>query len=72
MDLLQSVPLLEIMAAKVIHFEFWGEHKLQVAMQHYDLWAGNALVGGLFTWTQLMEKHDFLATYEALQKSFQK
>ena len=57
---------------KVIHKQYWNENKLKRAMQHYDFWAGHALVGGLFLRSQLLEKHDFITTYQALQKSFEK
>ena len=41
-------------------------------MQGYDLWFGNALVGGLFPRTTLMKNHEAMMTFKALQKSFEK
>ena len=38
-------------------------------MQNHDLWNGMALVGGLFSHTQLLQKHEFFVVFEALKKS---
>ena len=57
MDLLQSPSRLEIIAIKVIRPKYWADNKLKCAMQNYDLWSGNALVGGIFTRTMLMKNH---------------
>ena len=54
MDLLQSTSRLEIIAYKVVKLEFWAQNKLKQAMQSYDLWSRNALVGRLFSRTMLM------------------
>ena len=72
MDLLQSTSRLEIIAFKVVRPVFWAQNKLKQAMQSYDLWARNALVGGLFSRTMLMQKHEVLVTFKALQKSCEK
>ena len=38
-------------------------------MQNYDLWNGMALVGGLFSHTQLLQKHKFFVIFYAFKKS---
>ena len=48
MDLLQSPLRLEIIAINFIPLEYQANNKLKYAMQNYDLWSGNALVGGIF------------------------
>ena len=38
-------------------------------MQHYDLWNGMALVGGLISYSQLLFKHECFILFEAIKKS---
>ena len=38
-------------------------------MHQYDLWSGLALVGGLFSHTQLMQMHEFFIIFDAMKKS---
>ena len=69
MDLLQSLEMLQILARKVILPHFLLDNRLILAMQKYDLWNGMALVGGLFSHSQLLQKHEFYVVFEAMKTS---
>ena len=69
MDLMQSPKILHVLAQKVVLPHFLVDNKLILAMQNYDLWKGMALVGGLFSYIQLLQKHEFYVIFEALKKS---
>ena len=69
MDLLQSLDMLQALARKVIFPHFLVDNKLNMAMQKYDLWNGMALVGGLFSHFQLLQKHEFYVVFEAMKKA---
>ena len=38
-------------------------------MQNYDLWNGMALVGGLFSHFQLLQKHEYYVILEAMKQA---
>ena len=38
-------------------------------MQKYDLWNGMALVGGLFSHFQILQKHEYYNAFEAMKKT---
>ena len=38
-------------------------------MQKYDLWNGMALVGGLFSHFQILQKHEYYIVLEAMKKT---
>ena len=38
-------------------------------MQKYDLWNGMALVGGLFSHFQILQKHEYYNALEAMKKT---
>ena len=59
MDLIQSLELLQVLAQKVILPHFLLDFKLEQAMQKYDLWNDMALVGGLFSHFQILQKHEY-------------
>ena len=61
--------MLHALAQKAILPHFLADNKLILAMQNYDLWNGMVLVGGLFSHTQLLQKHEFYVFFEALKKS---
>ena len=69
MDLLQSLEMLQILARKVIFPHLLLDNRLILAMQKYDLWNGMALVGGLFSHSQLLQKHEFYVVFEAMKTS---
>ena len=69
MDLLQSPKMLQVLARKVILPHFLVDNKLTLAMQKYDLWNGKALVGGLFSHSQILQNHEFYVVFEAMKKS---
>ena len=66
---MQSPVLLQSLAQKVIWGTFIANKKLSIAMPHYDLWHGMALVGGLFSHSQLLVKHECFSLFEAIKKS---
>lgn len=47
-DLLKSLSMLELIASKVVKDVFLHGNKLLVVVQKYDLWEGNAHIGGIF------------------------
>ena len=69
MDLLQSPDMLQVLASKVIFPHFLMDNKLDMAMKKYDLWNGMALVGGLFSHFQLLQKHEYYVVLEAMKKA---
>ena len=69
MDIIQSLEMLHALAQKVIHPHFLDDNKLVMAMHQYDLWNDMALVGGLFSHTQLMQKHEYFIVFDAIKKS---
>ena len=69
MDLLQSPEIRQVLARKVILPHFLVDNKLTQAMQKYDLWNGMALVGGLFSHSQILQKHEFYVVFEAMKRS---
>ena len=69
MDLLQSPELLQGLACKVILPHFLLDYKLEMAMQKYDLWNGMALVGGLFSHFQILQKNEYYIVLEAMKKT---
>ena len=68
MDIIQSPELLHALAQKVIHPHFFDNNKLVISMHQCDLWIGLALVGGLFSHTQLMQIHEFFIFFDAMKK----
>lgn len=72
LDIMQSPQLLQSLDTKVPRHYFLANNKPIVSMQHYDLWVGQALVGRLFSPSQLMQKHEALVTYEVLQRAIKK
>ena len=69
MDLLQSPDMLQALAQKVILPHFLVDKKLTMVMQKYDLWNDMALVGGLFSHSQLLQKCEFYGVFETMKKS---
>ena len=69
MDLIQSPELLQVLARKVILPHFLLDFKLEQAMQKYDLWNGMALVGGLFSHFQILQKHEYYNALEAMKQT---
>ena len=69
MDLIQSLELLQGLGQKVILPYFLLDFKLEKAMQKYDLWNGMALVGGLFSHFQILQKHEYYNALEAMKKT---
>ena len=61
--------MLQALARKVILPHFLVDNKLILAMKKYDLCNGKALVVGLFSHSQLLQKHEFYVVFEALKKS---
>ena len=69
MDLLQSPDMIQGLARKVIRPHFLVDNKLEMAMQKYDLWNSMALVGGLFSYFQILKKHEYYIVLEAMKKA---
>ena len=69
MDLLQSPEVLQGLAHKVILLHFLLDYKLEMAMHKYDLWNGMALVGGLFSHFQILQKHEYYTVLEVMKKT---
>ena len=42
-----------------------------LCIKQYDLWNGMALVGGLFSHSQLLHKHECFVVFEAIKKSIE-
>ena len=61
--------MFKILARKVILPHFLVDNKLTLALHMYDLRNGMALVGGLFSHSQLLQKHEFYGVFEAMKKS---
>lgn len=70
-DLLQSLSMLELITAKVVKHEFQPSNKLLLATQRYDLWEGNAHIGGIFLRYFLLSRHDFMSLYDNIKHTLE-
>lgn len=70
-DLLQSLSMLELIAAKVVKHVFLLGNKLLLAIQRYDLWEGNAHIGGIFLWHLLLSRHVFVSIYDNIKHTLE-
>lgn len=69
--LLQSMPLLEIIFAKVVRYVFLLDNKILLVVQRYDLWDGATYIGGIFPRQFLLNRHVFLSIYNNIKYSME-
>lgn len=67
LDLLQSLELLEILANIVVHDFFLLANKLIYTIQKYDLWKGEAEIGGHFPRFLLQNGNTYIALYDSIK-----
>ncbi|GLJ12406.1 hypothetical protein SUGI_0190180 [Cryptomeria japonica] len=71
LDLLQSLSSLELIARKVVKNELLSDNKLLLAVQNYDLWKGQAYIGGLFPWHFLLNGCVYVSVYDNIKHSLE-
>lgn len=59
--------MLELIAAKVVKNKFMPSNKLLLAVHKYDLWEGNAHIGGIFPQHFLLSRHVFVSIYDNIK-----
>lgn len=64
LDLLQSIPLLDLVFFKSVRQDVLPLASLHEALEKYNLWQGSALLGGLFPCHFIQSSNSYMVLYD--------
>lgn len=72
LDLLQSIPLLEIVFFKLVRQNVLEPATFHEALANYNLWQGSALLGGLFLQHCIQSSHAYMVLYDRIKHALER